>query len=165
MCISLSVLNRAQSFLSLTKSLHLSSLRLCLFLFGHLFRLNQSKVADRGQTQNHAGSLHSPQVRQVRFGESRFSDEKTNEWNWFVNTLAVVQDAEFSFVLKAEIRPRILLFAPLCFLTILVILSYFFFFFFLLLFVVVTKCGAGLCLLCTEVGTQPPLRPWNDVLC
>lgn len=81
------------------------------------FRLNQSKVADRGQTQNHAGSLHSPQVRQVRFGESRFSDEKMNEWNWFVNALAVVQDVEFSFVLKAELRPRTLLFAPLWFLT------------------------------------------------
>lgn len=36
MYISLSVLNPAQSFLSLTKSLHLSSLRLCLFVFGLL---------------------------------------------------------------------------------------------------------------------------------
>lgn len=47
MCISLSVLNRAQAFLSLTKSLHLSSLRLCLFVFG-LFSGSTSQRSPTG---------------------------------------------------------------------------------------------------------------------
>lgn len=45
-------------------SAHISSVALSVF------RFNQSEVTGWGQTQDNTGSLHTPQIRQVRLGES-----------------------------------------------------------------------------------------------
>lgn len=45
-------------------SAHISSVALSFF------RFNQSEVTSWGQTQDNTGSLHTPQIRQIRLGES-----------------------------------------------------------------------------------------------